>query len=761
MNFNAQNQEGEKVKMKNIKVLSVLVLACALAFGLPAMARAGFAGKYQGVWSAEGLDEGRLSFLVDEEGRLSQAVLAGNPEVSGQGSVSRSGGVEFVIRQEGAFEGRFTGRIDGQMRCQGVFTAQAKDMSDAQGVWEAQGQPLDGRVRVGSARIVGPWRAVAGAETVLGAEASPATATGPIYYEWMPAPVKGQGTPRAVYRFRKAGPETVRLRVSNLDGKGVARAEYTLPVVEKGPEEYWPGYAPDHEWQAKNPAELGWDAAKLTATLDYAFGVGGDEIKMGTHSFLVVQNGYIIAERYKPGLDKTYTRTIASAGKPMTALMIGVAQDKGLLSLDDPMEKYLPQLGFLAGSGDTIRNHLTMTSGLTGAGGGGGTVNSFFFTPGMNWRYNTDAYHMLYPVLAAAAAGEPGAKERTVAEIFSDWLFEPIGADKVAFRRNRPRPHNQTGAATPIMSARDMARFGLLVLRGGAWDGRRVISPAFLAEATSPSQPLNPGYGYLFWLNGQDRMIGSRGDLEYPPWRFTYGPADAFGCHGAKGQHIIIVPSMDLVIVRQGEQPRTGAANSDENFLNQMFKRLMAAAPGTVRVETSASQGGHIYPDGGVDLVKGLSHMVWTEPEPGRRLADLVVNGVSFGPLREYEIKNAGEPMTIRAVFAEGDNTPPQVLKTIPGDRALNRYRQEPYYVFFSEDMDLENLAAATSLSDQAGRRVPLKFNFDMRKKYMRLTPRRMLAADTVYIVTIGKSATDTSGNPLLQEFKASFKTRP
>lgn len=86
-------------------------------------------------------------------------------------------------------------------------------------------------------------------------------------------------------------------------------------------------------------------------------------------------------------------------------------------------------------------------------------------------------------------------------------------------------------------SARDLARFGLFAQRGGRWAGRHAGQPAYLCAAKAPSQELNPAYGYLWWNNAN--------------------PGDGAGV-GAGGQVVMIVPFLDLVVVRQGLNPGGG-----------------------------------------------------------------------------------------------------------------------------------------------------------------------------------------------------------
>ena len=128
---------------------------------------------------------------------------------------------------------------------------------------------------------------------------------------------------------------------------------------------------------------------------------------------------------------------------------------------------------------------------------------------------------------------------------------------------------NALGFAT---TARDLARFGLLILADGQWNGETVIADRdYLHAALRPSQKLNPSYGYLWWLNGQSevaRGAGERGkDPLIPP-----APPDLVAALGAVDRKLYVAPSLELVVTRLGD-------STGPNFQNDFWKLLMEAAP--------------------------------------------------------------------------------------------------------------------------------------------------------------------------------------
>jgi CubicO group peptidase (beta-lactamase class C family) len=133
---------------------------------------------------------------------------------------------------------------------------------------------------------------------------------------------------------------------------------------------------------------------------------------------------------------------------------------------------------------------------------------------------------------------------------------------------------NTAGFAT---SARDLARFGLLVLRGGIWNGVDLLgNPGYLERALSPSQDLNPAYGYLWWLNGQERLRRA-GGVEVDGPLIASAPADLVAAQGALGRTCYVVPSMDLVVTRLGDQP-------DEGFAEELWRLLLTTPTAADRI---------------------------------------------------------------------------------------------------------------------------------------------------------------------------------
>jgi CubicO group peptidase (beta-lactamase class C family) len=317
------------------------------------------------------------------------------------------------------------------------------------------------------------------------------------------------------------------------------------PATESGaapaavPDLYYPPAS--GTWETIEPAAAGWVPDRLEAALDRA-------AELGSVSFMVLYAGRIVAERYRAGVDASVRREVASVQKSVTSALVANAAAAGHLAIDDGVSQYLGP-GWSAAPAEveeaiTIRHLLSMSSGLD--------VELRHVAPaGERWFYNSVAYHLLHPVIEAATDTSLG-----------DWstrsLFAPIGAPGATWEL-RP-PQADVAGFSLLMTAREMARFGVLVLGGGVWESVAVLPADYLRTALRPSQADNPSYGMLWWLNSAPRK-------SVPP-----APADMVSAQGGRGQRIYVVPSMKTVVVRQSDQ------RSEDNRLDETLWRALMSA---------------------------------------------------------------------------------------------------------------------------------------------------------------------------------------
>ncbi|MDZ7668705.1 MAG: FG-GAP-like repeat-containing protein [Gammaproteobacteria bacterium] len=317
-------------------------------------------------------------------------------------------------------------------------------------------------------------------------------------------------------------------------------------------------------------ASPAWDADALQSALAYARG-------QGSSALVIAHEGEIIAERYWPveqARGGAYRRLlgghteagapiedVASLQKSVISVMAGMALDKELIELDAPVSTYLDHGWSSAGADQEreirIRHLLTMTSGLSPA-------LEYQVPAGTQWRYNTRAYSKLVDVLEAVTGQDIGGLTRA-------WVTGPLGMADTGWRK-RPwvtarMDANPLGLYT---SARDLSRFGRLMLQGGEWQGQRLVSRDYVQASVAPSQPSNPAYGYLWWLNG--RPLRTEAGQSHHDVLAPAAPDDLYAAQGALGRKLYVVPSLNLVVVRLGD------ATADD-FNEALWQRLMAAAP--------------------------------------------------------------------------------------------------------------------------------------------------------------------------------------
>lgn len=323
-------------------------------------------------------------------------------------------------------------------------------------------------------------------------------------------------------------------------------------------------------YPAGDPAQIPWpngdliqntgahgnvDFAALRAAGDWAF--DRDTPEQDTLSLIVVHDGEIILERYAPGIEmSTRTRTWSTA-KSIAGTLIGMLVDDGRLALDEPLgfgwypENRSPETD--PRNEITLRHVLNMSSGLetidnrgmeyaTGSGlsywAGASSVEgarsrALIREPGTYWDYeNYDTLLGVYAMKQALGG------EKAYAEFPRKALFDRIGMRNTLVSTDRFGDFILSSQV--YTNARDLARFGMLYLQGGVWDGERLISEQWIEFSSTPA-PATVGrggmYGAQWWL-----VPEGRSDV----------PSDAYSTNGNRGQYTVVVPSHNVVIVRRG-----------------------------------------------------------------------------------------------------------------------------------------------------------------------------------------------------------------
>ncbi len=321
---------------------------------------------------------------------------------------------------------------------------------------------------------------------------------------------------------------------------------------------YFPPVASD-VWETESVAEAGWNEAAVAPLLDYL------EAKH-SKSFIVLHNGRIVLENYFNGHSIDSNWYWASAGKTLTSTMTGIAQQESLLNLDDRVSDYLgsgwtsltPEMENLI----TLRHLLTMTSGLEDIANGDCVAPeclTYVADAGTRWAYH-NVYVKLQDVIAAAN-GE------TFSDYFNAKLRDKIGMNGVWL----PMDNNIVYWST----SRSMARFGLLMLNHGNWNGETILNETYFNQATQTSQNINLSYGYLWWLNGKQSYHMPQTQLEFNGSIIPGAPSDMYMALGKNDQKIYVIPSRNIVIIRMGDAAdNVNLALSD--FDEQLWTRINA-----------------------------------------------------------------------------------------------------------------------------------------------------------------------------------------
>ncbi|ESU20621.1 beta-lactamase [Flavobacterium cauense R2A-7] len=298
---------------------------------------------------------------------------------------------------------------------------------------------------------------------------------------------------------------------------------------------YFPPLTGD-TWETKSIAALGWNQSAVAPLETYL----NDK---HTKSFIILVNGRIVMERYFNGHTATDNWYWASAGKTLTSTMTGIAQQDGFLNINNKVSDYI-------GTGwtsetlakenlITCKHLLSMTSGLDDALGDDVSPANLQYVADAGTRW---AYHNVYVKLQDVVSSAAG---QTWSAYFNSKLRDKIGMNGAWVPNGDLSVYWST--------SRSMARFGLLALNNGNWNGTQIINTAYFHDATTTSQNINLAYGYLWWLNGKSSYHLPQSQLQLPGSIIPSGPNDMFMALGKNDQKIYVIPSKKMVVIRMGD----------------------------------------------------------------------------------------------------------------------------------------------------------------------------------------------------------------
>jgi CubicO group peptidase (beta-lactamase class C family) len=338
---------------------------------------------------------------------------------------------------------------------------------------------------------------------------------------------------------------------------------------------------PGAEWATEDPAAAGFDPGAL-GRLDAAAEAAGSSC------LVVTRDGAVVDERYWDGMGADQPREAFSVTKSVTSTLVGIAQDEGALTLDEPAADHIAEWRGTDSGAVTLRNLVSNDSGrhwdfgtdYTEMAIGARDKTAFAIglgqdaPPGEVWAYNNSAIQTLSQVLGDATGEDP-------ADYATSRLFDPIGMRRSAM--------GQDGAGNTLtfMGLRttclDLARFGYLMLNGGRWDGEQVVSQDWVDAATGRSSTeLNAAYGYLWWLNRPGPVAspavatsgagqGSIADGQLVPG----APDDVFWALGFRNQIVAVIPSERIVAVRMGGAPPPGSPFTQAELTDGVLDALV------------------------------------------------------------------------------------------------------------------------------------------------------------------------------------------
>lgn len=304
----------------------------------------------------------------------------------------------------------------------------------------------------------------------------------------------------------------------------------------------------------------------LQKAVENAFDIGKRQLKK-TRAVIVIYKDQLIAEKYAEGFTETTKLLGWSMTKSVTSAVLGVLEKQGKVKLSQ--DHLFPEWEHDDRSKITLNDLLHMNSGLEWVEDYNtisDVTNMLFMEddiskiqldkpligiPNQSWNYSSGTTNLLSRFIRN--------QFKTHQEYLDFWyneLIDKMGMNSMLIETDISG--NYVGSSYGWATARDWAKFGLLYLHKGNWNGEQLLNESWVNYSVTPTNGSNGLYGAHFWLNS--------GGV-YPN-----APRDLYSCNGYQGQHVFIIPSKEMVIVRMG---LTEAPEFDfDTFLNEIISQI-------------------------------------------------------------------------------------------------------------------------------------------------------------------------------------------
>lgn len=303
------------------------------------------------------------------------------------------------------------------------------------------------------------------------------------------------------------------------------------------------------------------------------------------HGLLIMRGGQTLYERYNGGFDEKTPHRLASGTKSFSCVMAIAAVEDGLLQLDEPVAGTIIEWqGRPLKAQITVRQLLTLTSGIEpGRRGFGPTYAGAIKAealrqPGTTFAYGPTPFQVFGEVMRRKLAswGE------SPLDYLKRRILSPVGLEVGNWKFKDGNPNMPAGA---FLTAREWAKFGLLINNGGRWNGKQVVDEGMLSQCFQGSTA-NPYYGTTFWLNAVAKFPEDAGKIKAGETIHPVAQHRLIYAAGHGKQRLYMLPDPGLVIVRFGESEFY--VWNDAEFLDALLADLAAqgsAAQGAESME--------------------------------------------------------------------------------------------------------------------------------------------------------------------------------